>query len=72
VHWRPLHQHPYYESAFGWTEADLPAASAVWWRLVSLPLFSAMTAAQVEAVVSAVRTVCEQHRVATVAALASV
>ena len=42
VHWRPLHLHPYYEQTFGWRPADLPVASEVWTRLVSLPLFSAM------------------------------
>jgi dTDP-4-amino-4,6-dideoxygalactose transaminase len=61
VHWRPLHLHPYYEEAFGWTAGDLPAASEVWRRLVSLPLFSAMRPAEVDRVVSAVRSVCRRH-----------
>jgi len=58
VHWRPLHLHPYYEQTFGWRPADLPVASEVWTRLVSLPLFSAMRREDIEAVVDAVRTVC--------------
>jgi perosamine synthetase len=58
VHWRPLHLHPYYEQAFGWRESDLPAASALWKRLVSVPLFSAMSGQEVDAVVDAVRAVC--------------
>ena len=58
VHWRPLHLHPYYEETFGWRPTDLPAASAVWTRLVSLPLFSSMSRDEVDAVVDAVRTVC--------------
>jgi perosamine synthetase len=58
VHWRPLHLHPYYEQAFGWRESDLPVASRVWKRLVSLPLFSAMRSEEVDAVVQTVRAVC--------------
>ena len=58
VHWRPLHLHPYYEQTFGWQPADLPVASEVWTRLISLPLFSAMRRDEIDAVVNAVRTVC--------------
>jgi perosamine synthetase len=58
VHWRPLHLHPYYEQTFGWRPADLPVASDVWTRLVSLPLFSTMRREEIDAVVTAVRTVC--------------
>jgi perosamine synthetase len=58
VHWRPLHRHPYYEQTFGWRESDLPVASTVWKRLVSLPLFSAMRSAEVDAVVEGVKAVC--------------
>jgi perosamine synthetase len=58
VHWRPLHLHPYYEQTFGWRPADLPVASAVWTRLVSLPIFSTMTRHEIDVVVNVVRAVC--------------
>jgi perosamine synthetase len=58
VHWRPLHLHPYYEETFGWRPSDLPLASDTWRRLVSLPLFSSMRQAEIDAVVAAVRTIC--------------
>jgi perosamine synthetase len=58
VHWRPLHLHPYYEQTFGWTPADLPVASNLWRRLVSMPLFSTMRQDEIDAVVEVVRTVC--------------
>jgi perosamine synthetase len=58
VHWRPLHLHPYYRTTFGWHTSDLPVASHVWERLVSLPLFSSMNSQEVAAVVQAVRRVC--------------
>lgn len=62
VHYRPLHLHPYYEQAFGWTPTDLPAASAVWRRTVSLPLYSSMSTSEIAHVVTAVRTVCARAR----------
>jgi dTDP-4-amino-4,6-dideoxygalactose transaminase len=58
VHWRPLHLHPYYRTAFEWDPSDLPAASHVWPRLVSLPLFSSMSSDEIAAVVQAVGAVC--------------
>jgi len=60
VHWRPLHLHPYYEQEFGWRESDLPVASDVWRRLVSLPIFSLMSNHEVEVVVDAVRRNCRR------------
>jgi perosamine synthetase len=61
VHWRPLHLHPYYRTTFGWRPEEFPVASAVWNRLVSLPIFSTMTSAEITAVVRAVRSVCARH-----------
>lgn len=62
VHWRPLHLHPYYAETFGWRAEDLPAASAVWERIVTLPLFPAMTDVEHEHVVAVVQGICERHR----------
>jgi perosamine synthetase len=61
VHWRPLHLHPYYREAFGYRPEDFPIASAVWARLVSLPIFSAMTEAETDLVVDAVKELCRRH-----------
>jgi dTDP-4-amino-4,6-dideoxygalactose transaminase len=60
VHWRPLHLHPYYAETFGWRGADLPTASAVWSRLISLPIFSTMSGVEIDSVVNAVRAECER------------
>ncbi|MFL6289914.1 MAG: DegT/DnrJ/EryC1/StrS family aminotransferase [Thermoanaerobaculia bacterium] len=62
VHWRPLHLHPYYAGTFGWRAEDLPAATAVWERIVSLPLFPAMTHAEHEHVVAVIQGILERHR----------
>jgi perosamine synthetase len=68
VHWRPLHLHPYYQETFGWSPADLPAATAVWERLVSLPIFPGMREDEIEAVVRTVTDLCRRHRARAVAA----
>jgi perosamine synthetase len=64
VHWRPLHLHPYYEQSFGWCAHDLPAASAVWKRLISLPLFPSMQVQEQAYVVQVVRELCHRYAAA--------
>jgi dTDP-4-amino-4,6-dideoxygalactose transaminase len=60
VHWRPLHLHPYYEQ-LGWRPEHCPQASAVWPRLVSLPLFPGMSDGERAWVVGTVRDLCARH-----------
>jgi len=60
VHWRPLHLHPYYES-LDWKPDDCPAATEVWQRSISVPLFPGMTSAQRELVASVTREICEAN-----------
>lgn len=62
VHWRPLHLHPYYQRAHGWKPRDLPVATAVWKRLVSLPLFPGMRQAEQDMVIGAVRSLLKHRR----------
>ncbi|MEP6995975.1 MAG: DegT/DnrJ/EryC1/StrS family aminotransferase [Acidobacteriota bacterium] len=68
VHWRPLHLHPYYRDSFGWSPDDLPNATAVWERLVSLPLFPGMRDEEILRVVRSVSELCAKHRRIAVAA----
>ncbi|MCU1431278.1 MAG: UDP-4-amino-4,6-dideoxy-N-acetyl-beta-L-altrosamine transaminase [Actinotalea sp.] len=55
VHFIPLHQHSYWREHCGLSDAAFPVASAEAPRVVSLPLFSAMTDAQVDRVIASVR-----------------
>ena len=55
VHFIPLHRHPVWQEVCAATAADLPHAEDACGRNVSLPIFSAMTDAQVDQVVAAVR-----------------
>jgi len=58
VHWRPLHLHPYYLERFGWSAEDLPVASTVWKRLISLPIFPGMHDAEMDHVMRTVKRLC--------------
>jgi perosamine synthetase len=62
VHWRPLHLHTYYQDGFGWKEEDFPAATSVWERLVSLPIFPSQTGEEVRRVVDTVKRLLARHR----------
>ena len=59
VHWRPLHLHPLYMNRFGWQEADLPVASHLWTRLVSLPIFSSMDVSEMKHVTDVIKELCQ-------------
>lgn len=58
VRWRPLHLHPYYQETFGWRTKDLPVASTVCERLISLPIFPGMCDGEIDHVIRTVRMLC--------------
>jgi dTDP-4-amino-4,6-dideoxygalactose transaminase len=62
VHWRPLHLHPYYKETTGWSASSLPTCTAVWERLISLPIFSGMTDNEVSYVIETVTQVATEHK----------
>jgi len=57
VHYIPVHFHPYYRERFGDRRGEFPVAEAAYERLISLPMFHAMTDQDVEDVIAAVRKV---------------
>ncbi len=57
VHWMPLPMNPYYVQHYGFKGGEFPAAEAVWPRLVSLPIFPAMTNEEIDYVGSVVEQV---------------
>jgi perosamine synthetase len=61
IHWRPLHLHPYYRETYGWKPEDFPVASALWKRLISIPIFPAMKEAEVSHVVRVIKSLCARH-----------
>lgn len=57
VHFIPLHLHSYYVAEYGYRPEDLPVAAEQFQRAVSLPLYSAMTNADVQRVIEVVTEV---------------
>ena len=56
VHYIPVHQHPYYRERFQ-SKESYPVAEDAYERLISLPMFHAMTAHDVEDVIHALHKV---------------
>jgi perosamine synthetase len=60
VHYIPVHQHPYYRERFK-SEGNYPVAEEAYERLISLPMFHAMTAQEVEDVIHAVTKIVDHY-----------
>jgi perosamine synthetase len=60
VHYIPVHRHPYYRERFK-SEENYPVAEDAYERLISLPMFHAMTAQDVEDVVRALHKVVSHY-----------
>lgn len=60
VHYIPVHLHPYYR-ALGHGPGEAPVAEAAYPRLLSLPIFPAMTPSDVEDVVAALQKVAARY-----------
>lgn len=55
VHFIPLHRHPYWRETYDLRDADFPIAERHFPRVVSLPIASGLSDAQVEHVIATVR-----------------
>jgi dTDP-4-amino-4,6-dideoxygalactose transaminase len=53
VHYVPLHRHPYWRDRYGLVPAQFPQADAAYLSMFSLPLFTAMTDADQDRVITA-------------------
>ncbi|HTP06198.1 MAG TPA: DegT/DnrJ/EryC1/StrS aminotransferase family protein [Nitrospirota bacterium] len=53
LHYRAVHLYPYYREQFGFKRGDFPIAETISDRIVSLPLFPAMTDADQDRVIAA-------------------
>lgn len=62
VHFIPLHLHPYYRDTLGYRPEHCPVATQVSQRILSLPLYSKMTEADVNRVIAVVRKVVGGYR----------
>jgi perosamine synthetase len=57
VHYIPVHLHPYYRERFGYKGGEFPVAEDAYARLISLPMFHAMSDRDVADVIRAVEKV---------------
>jgi dTDP-4-amino-4,6-dideoxygalactose transaminase len=55
VHYIPLHQHPYWKERYDLRPEQFPHSQRAYERMVTLPLYTRMTDADVERVIAAVR-----------------
>ena len=62
VHYTPLHLHPYYRETFGYQPDDLPTATSVYERIISLPIYPGMTDEEIDRVTETVGRIVEAHR----------
>jgi dTDP-4-amino-4,6-dideoxygalactose transaminase len=62
VHFIPIHLHPYYRNTFKYRPEDFPTASAVFERIISLPIYPRMTEADVQRVIDTVGKIARQNR----------
>lgn len=61
VHFIPLHVHPYYRERYGYRPEDFPIALDAYRRIISLPLYPAMSDEDVERVIDAVMDVARKN-----------
>lgn len=62
VHFIPLHLHPYYRQREGYVPSTFPVADAEYRRVISLPIYAAMTDQDVDDVIEAVLDVMRLSR----------
>ena len=62
VHFIPLHLHPYYKQEWGYREGDFPVAEDYFNRSISLPIYPAMSDADQERVIEALKDIAILHR----------
>ena len=62
VHFIPLHVQPFYRKTYGYRAEDFPHASAVYERVVSLPIYPKMTDEDVGEVIRAVKETVRAHK----------
>jgi perosamine synthetase len=62
VHYIPVHLHPYYRERFHTGPGDCPAAEGAYARLLSLPMFPALSDGEVQQVAGALEEIIHQCR----------
>ena len=61
VHYVPVYRHPYYEK-LGYKKGLCPVAEATYEQIISIPFYPALTDADVEDTIKAIKKVVEYYR----------
>lgn len=61
VHFIPIHLHSYFKKKYGFRTGDFPVAYREYQRMISLPLYPAMTSAEISRVIRAVSEIVKEH-----------
>lgn len=62
VHFMPVHQHLFYKNSFGFDDKDFPVSSAVFPRLISLPIYPGMTDSNTDKVINVLNDVLNKFK----------
>jgi dTDP-4-amino-4,6-dideoxygalactose transaminase len=62
VHYIPIHMHPYYAEKYGYEPGDYPIAKELSEKVVTLPLYPALTNKQVTYIVETVNELWVENR----------
>jgi len=62
IHFRSVPEHPYYRQKYGYKKGSLPNAEYASDRVLSIPLFPAMTDSEADSVIQAVNKVLDYYR----------
>jgi len=62
IHFRSIPEHPYYRQKYGYQKGSLPIAEYASERVLSIPLFPAMTDPEVEDVITVVQKIIDSYR----------
>lgn len=64
VNFIPVHLHPYYKQTYGYNEGSFPVAEKVYQNIITLPLFTKMTADDVKYVADSIKEIIAKHKIA--------
>ena len=62
VHFIPLHLHPYYKKTYGYKPGDFPVSTALYKRIVSLPIYPKLSNDNVSSVINTVKKIINENK----------
>ena len=63
VHYTPLHMHPFYQERYGYCNETLPAATAAYRRIISLPIYPTLERDDVRYIADTIKRIVAENPV---------